>query len=187
MAAWVPLAEPHLGAQQFAEWRPLLESDRARNSVLTGAAEDGWGFGGVSSEEDEDPYAALVNLVVVPKLRSAITGWEPRQPEVLMGWLDVWEKMLPRGVLNSLLTTQVGEGRREVGVVESLKECVCVGGGGAVTKGSGRVRGVLLSSPAHKKRKTKTSQGKRRSCCLGGCSIACSPHRWVNGEGEWGA
>jgi tuftelin-interacting protein 11 len=100
MANWAPFTEPNLGAQQFAEWRPLLETEQARNSVLMGASEESWGGGlGGSVEEEEDPYAALVNAVIVPKLRSAVTGWEPRQPEVLMGWLDVWEKLLPWGCL----------------------------------------------------------------------------------------
>lgn len=35
--------------------------------------------------------------------RSAITQWEPRQPEPLLAWFDAWSPLLPRGACQTLL------------------------------------------------------------------------------------
>ena len=35
--------------------------------------------------------------------RSAITQWEPRQPEPLLAWFDAWAPLLPRGACQTLL------------------------------------------------------------------------------------
>jgi tuftelin-interacting protein 11 len=116
LSGWAPLQEPLRAASEFARWRPLLESEAARQRVLgsdaAAAAGDplGWSPGGGLGSGEEDAYAVLVWELVVPPVRSAITGWEPRHPEALLAWLDVWGDLLPPSIRTHLLTTQVRRG-----------------------------------------------------------------------------
>lgn len=57
---WQPLLEPHRGLAELKAWRPLLESEGARQNVLMGGA--GW-------EDMGDHYATLVAEVVMPPIR----------------------------------------------------------------------------------------------------------------------
>jgi tuftelin-interacting protein 11 len=57
---WQPLHEPGRGLAELKAWRPLLESEGARQNVLMGGA--GW-------EDTGDPYATLVSEVVMPPIR----------------------------------------------------------------------------------------------------------------------
>ncbi len=61
MRGWAPLQEPTRGAEEFKEWRGLLEGEGAKHAVLSGA--DGLGGG------DEDAYVALVLEVLLPPIR----------------------------------------------------------------------------------------------------------------------
>jgi len=61
LAGWQPLAAPQQGAREFGAWRPLLETDGARHSVLGGGADGGSG--------GDDPYAAVVEELVLPPVR----------------------------------------------------------------------------------------------------------------------
>jgi tuftelin-interacting protein 11 len=89
LGGWAPLQEPLRAASEFARWRPLLESEAARQRVLSDAAAAAAGGdhaggtrgSGLGSGE-EDAYAVLVWELVVPPVRSAITG------EASLG--DVW-------------------------------------------------------------------------------------------------
>eukprot|EP00955_Chlamydomonas_euryale_P045854 353259-Chlamydomonas_euryale.AAC.2 len=113
LAGWAPLQEPTRGAAEFARWRPLLESEGTRGLL-----------GGGGGEAD-DPYLTLAAELILPPLRSALTSWEPRLPEPLLGFLDVWEKLLPgparAHVLDSLVMPRL---RSAVAAWEPRQETV---------------------------------------------------------------
>jgi hypothetical protein len=73
LAGWQPLAEPQRGAAQVGAWRPLLESEAARQAVLGhgGGGPGGGAFSGSGGgwEEGGDAYALLVAEVVLPPVR----------------------------------------------------------------------------------------------------------------------
>lgn len=98
LASWSPLVDPSLGTADFARWRDLLESDmQKRNAVLQAA-------GGNSS----DPYVQLCSAVVLPKLSRSVTNeWEPRNPEPLLHWVELWAPLLPGALLQHLLESLV--------------------------------------------------------------------------------
>ncbi|KIZ04951.1 Tuftelin-interacting protein 11, partial [Monoraphidium neglectum] len=96
LAGWAPLAAPRQGAAAFAAWRPLLEGEGARHAVLGGELGGGGGGG-------DDPYAAVVEELVLPPVRSALTAWDPRDPEPVLAWLDAWEGLLTPAALGHVL------------------------------------------------------------------------------------
>eukprot|EP00878_Enallax_costatus_P018396 GHUV01019364.1.p1 GENE.GHUV01019364.1~~GHUV01019364.1.p1 ORF type:complete len:861 (+),score=252.13 GHUV01019364.1:619-3201(+) len=91
LAGWQPLVNPSLGVEQIQAWKGLLESEGSRQAVLG------------SWEDTEDPYGMLVMELVMPPIRTAISHWEPRHPEPLLAWLDLWRPLLPRGAAQQLL------------------------------------------------------------------------------------
>ena len=77
---WSPLDQPGLAAAEFAAWRPLLESEAARQGAV---------FGGSSAADlhsGADAYMRLVAELVLPPLRKDLTNsWDPRWVQV-GGW-----------------------------------------------------------------------------------------------------
>lgn len=50
---------------------------------------------------------SLAPLTPSHSCSSAITQWEPRQPEPLLAWFDAWSPLLPRGACQTLLHSLV--------------------------------------------------------------------------------
>lgn len=98
LATWNPLLDPSLGTADFSRWRELLESDmQKRNAIFQSA-------GGASS----DPYVQLCSVVVLPKLNRAVTNdWEPRNPEPMLHFIELWGPLLPGALQQHILESLV--------------------------------------------------------------------------------
>ena len=97
MAGAAPLTDPQQGVGQAQAWKPLLESAEQAHAIFADVA-----------ASNADPYTALLNATVVPSLASAITNlWEPREPEPMLAWMDLWRDTLPMGLQISILETLV--------------------------------------------------------------------------------
>ncbi|KAK9819736.1 hypothetical protein WJX72_001760 [[Myrmecia] bisecta] len=97
LASWNPLTQPAMGTAEFGAWRRLLESEGQRDAIFQDL--------GTSSA---DPYTRLVHAAVLPPLSRVITNeWEPRNPEPLLQVMELWEKLLPAGVLRHVLDTLI--------------------------------------------------------------------------------
>ncbi|KAL6762911.1 TFP11-domain-containing protein [Haematococcus lacustris] len=101
---WAPLIDPKRGAVEFGRLRPLLEPGSAGYGQAGGAATRGSLFAGTALDgSGSDPYLWLVSELVLPPMRAACTSWQPRDPEPLLAWLDVWASLLPRAALDHVL------------------------------------------------------------------------------------
>ncbi|KAL2897799.1 Septin and tuftelin-interacting protein 1-like protein 1 [Bienertia sinuspersici] len=86
---WDPLQNPYHGRDVIALWKDLLQGDDEYHDIF---------------EDESSPYSQLVAEVVFPAVRIAgINTWQARDPETMLRFLDSWEKLLPRSVLQSLL------------------------------------------------------------------------------------
>jgi len=84
LAGLRPLEEPAMGLEHLRGWRALLEGDHVKDAVFADAA------------AEDDPYCRLLAEIVMPQLRTAVTNqWQPRDPEPLLRWLEMWEPVLP--------------------------------------------------------------------------------------------
>lgn len=106
LANWRPLEDPTLGIAEFTRWRHLLESEQQKRNVVFQAS------GGSSS----DPYVQLCSALVMPKLNRVVTNdWEPRNPEPMLQFMELWVPLLPgalqQQVLESLIFPKVGAPR----------------------------------------------------------------------------
>eukprot|EP00887_Chlorella_sp_A99_P006127 scaffold22.g6127.t1 len=120
LRGWSPLRNPRRPAAAFAAWRPLLQSEAAARGVLAAAAgAEGLqaGRGGPRRarccwEVAGDPYALLVEELVLPPLRSELTNaWDPRDAASLEAFLDAWERLLPPPLLHQARRRRGGGGR----------------------------------------------------------------------------
>lgn len=98
LAAWRPLEDPSLGTAEFIRWRELLESEQQKRNAVFQAA------GGLSS----DPYVQLCSAIVMPKLSRVVTNdWEPRSPEPMLQFMELWGPLLPGALQQQVLESLI--------------------------------------------------------------------------------
>ncbi|MCL7025380.1 hypothetical protein MKW94_014971 [Papaver nudicaule] len=82
---WNPLQDALHGLQLMASWKNLLQGD-----------DDPFDY-----SDDVSPYTQLVMEVVFPAVNT--NTWNPRDPEPMLQFLEIWESLLPPSVLRSIL------------------------------------------------------------------------------------
>ncbi|XP_043691293.1 septin and tuftelin-interacting protein 1 homolog 1-like [Telopea speciosissima] len=88
---WDPLQNPLHGLEVMSLWKDLLQGD------------DPFDYSDAAS-----PFVQLVMEVVFPAVRiSGTNTWKARDPEPMMRFLESWEKLLPRSVLQTILDNVV--------------------------------------------------------------------------------
>lgn len=98
LANWRPLEDPTLGIAEFTRWRHLLESEQQKRNVVFQAS------GGSSS----DPYVQLCSALVMPKLNRVVTNdWEPRNPEPMLQFMELWVPLLPGALQQQVLESLI--------------------------------------------------------------------------------
>jgi len=94
MMEWVPLAGknesiPHLTT--FTQWKDILDDERYQYIKQPGA------------EEAMPAYHNLVWESWLPLVRLAVQRWQSRQPDPLIGLLELWRPLLPNWILQHVL------------------------------------------------------------------------------------
>jgi tuftelin-interacting protein 11 len=95
---WEPLRQPLHGRDVILRWKGLLQREDAIDFSI---------FPDVNSygnSPGDSPYAQLTMEAIFPSVRYVATNiWEPRDPEPMIKFLEVWENTLPKSVLNTIL------------------------------------------------------------------------------------
>lgn len=101
---WEPLKEPLHGSDVISSCRRLLQGCDPRE-VSTFSDSD---MPGSVCATATNPYGHLVTEAVLPPVRRAVLNqWEPRDPEPMLRFLEVWEKLLPPYSLQDVLDNLV--------------------------------------------------------------------------------
>uniref|UniRef100_A0A7N0SXJ9 G-patch domain-containing protein n=1 Tax=Kalanchoe fedtschenkoi TaxID=63787 RepID=A0A7N0SXJ9_KALFE len=86
---WDPLQNPSHGLELISLWKDILQSQQ--DDIF-------------ESHDLSSPYPQLIMEVVVPAVRiSGINTWEPRYPDLMIRFIEMWEKLLPPAVLQTIL------------------------------------------------------------------------------------
>ncbi|KAM0911976.1 hypothetical protein ACQ4PT_013148 [Festuca glaucescens] len=87
---WQPLRDPSFGLELITQWKDFLLQQQQRRYDF--------------SSDCTDPYAQLVQEVILPVVRASGTNsWDARDPEPMLCFLESWKELLPPAVLESTL------------------------------------------------------------------------------------
>jgi tuftelin-interacting protein 11 len=94
---WTPLQNPQHGVEIIYLLQKLLEDrEEQEHGIFVN--------GDFLKRGMAAPYTKLVMEAVIPAVRMAATSsWEPRDPEPMLSFFEVWEKFLPPAVLHHFL------------------------------------------------------------------------------------
>ena len=81
LKSWDCLANPHLYVDEFLPWRQVLTLGIGLDHRQT---------------EPMDPYHAFLWEAWMPTVRQAITAWNPKEPDLVIQFLDVWKHLIPK-------------------------------------------------------------------------------------------
>ncbi|KAG6531935.1 septin and tuftelin-interacting protein 1 homolog 1-like [Zingiber officinale] len=90
---WQALQNPLLGVNLISSWRDLLQGDQPYD---------------FSENPFSGSYSQLISELILPAVRISVTNtWQARDPEPLLRFLEIWEKLLPPVILQSILENVV--------------------------------------------------------------------------------
>eukprot|EP00271_Cylindrocystis_brebissonii_P018176 TRINITY_DN5039_c0_g2_i1.p1 TRINITY_DN5039_c0_g2~~TRINITY_DN5039_c0_g2_i1.p1 ORF type:complete len:915 (+),score=193.00 TRINITY_DN5039_c0_g2_i1:331-3075(+) len=96
LARWNPLASPTVGFEAMSTWKSILATEDGPTDYSI--------FSDLELAVSQDPFTQLVREVMLPAIRTTITNfWEPRNPEALLNFLELWEGVLPPAVVQHVL------------------------------------------------------------------------------------
>ncbi|XP_023335481.1 tuftelin-interacting protein 11 [Eurytemora carolleeae] len=98
LLGWTPLAGknesiPHLTT--FTQWRDILEEESNQFILQPGPS------------EPMPAYHTLLWEAWIPTVRLAVQRWQSRQPDSLIGFLELWRPLLPNWILQYILDQMV--------------------------------------------------------------------------------
>ena len=82
LKSWDCLENPHVHLDEFLQWKQILSLSHAYNEH--------------KQTDPMDPYHSLLWESWMPTVRQAITSWNPKDPEQLIRFLEVWKHMIPK-------------------------------------------------------------------------------------------
>ncbi|GBG65315.1 hypothetical protein CBR_g50354 [Chara braunii] len=99
LQSWSPLQTPEYGVATVLTWRALLACRMEDQPIFSDPSD---------MQADRDPYSLLVQEAVLPGVRREVTNlWEPRDPEPMLRFIELWEDALPTSVRENILNTLV--------------------------------------------------------------------------------
>ena len=80
LRAWNCLENPYLNLDEFLKWQNLLKlSD----------------YNGPIQPDPMDPFHSLLWECLMPMVRQSIMQWNPKDPDSMMKFLDIWSNIMP--------------------------------------------------------------------------------------------
>lgn len=90
-ATWQPLEKPSYGLEAVTTWKSILDEG------FTTSSTGGGGF------DNMDAYQKLLWDAWMPSIRTAVSRWNSRHPEVLLEVIEAWMPLLPTWMTQNIL------------------------------------------------------------------------------------
>jgi len=93
LSSWEPLSDPHGPISYFSKWKALLSTEQSPHTL--------------TSATIQDPYHRILWDAWMPCVRIAIHAWTVKNSEPLLDFLQVWESLVPRWILENILQQMI--------------------------------------------------------------------------------